>query len=184
MLSRKALTLLELVVVLSVLAALAGMLLPLFTGTIQNAHDVSTVQSLVAVRDAVADYWRDTKHVALDGVLTTGSEANRLHIDWLFANPVTGDAIADYAPSTGIGWRGPYIFSPTGPNGVGGYPSMIDAWNHAIVVQDVDYTATLRDVRVVSGGPNGIVETPSNIASSALTEADTGDDIYVVLTLR
>lgn len=184
MITRNALTLVELVVVLSVLAALSGLLLPLFSGTIQSANERTTTQSLVATRDALAEYWRDTKHIPLDGVLTVATEANRLHVEWLFHNPVTGDATWDYSPNTRIGWRGPYITTPTAfPTG-GGTPFLIDAWNKAIVIQDVDLTAAVRDVRVVSGGPNGTVDTLGSIATDSLTAADTGDDVYVAVTLR
>jgi len=182
--SRSALTLMELVVVLAVLAAVSGLLAPLFTGTIQHANEVATTRSLIQIRDALGDYWNDTKHVALDGITTVATEANRLNIDWLFKNPVTGDATVDFFPATQIGWRGPYLIGSTGDLSVSGSPYMIDAWNQAIKIQDVDPNASLRDVRIVSGGPNRVIGIPAAMATITLTTADQGDDIYVALTLR
>ena len=150
--SRVALTLIELVVVLTVLAALSGLLVPLFTGTIHDAQQAATDRSIVEVRDALLDYWRDIKHETLDGVTTVATDADRLNIDWLFANPVTNDSSVDFDPNTQIGWRGPYLAESTGDLLVSGSPFLIDAWNNEIEIQDVDSTATLRDVRIVSGG--------------------------------
>lgn len=182
--SRTALTLMELVVVLAVLAAVSGLLAPLFTGTIQNANEVATKRSLIQIRDALSDFWSDTKHIPLDGITTIATEANRLSIDWLFANPVTGDSTVDFSPGTQIGWRGPYLIGSTGDLSVSSAPFMIDAWNQEIQIQDVDSTASLRDVRVVSGGPNRVIAIPAATATASLTTADIGDDIYVSLTLR
>jgi len=182
--SRTALTLMELVVVLAVLAAVSGLLAPLFTGTIQNANEVATKQSLIQIRDALSDYWRDTKYVPLDGITTLATEANRLNIDWLFVNPVSGDSAVDFVPATQIGWRGPYLIGSTGDLSVANSPFMIDAWNQEIEIQDVDPNASLRDVRIVSGGPNRVIAIPTAAATDALTTADRGDDIYVPLTLR
>lgn len=182
--SRTGLTLIELVVVLSVLAAISGLLAPLFTGTVQSANEVATERSLVQIRDALLDYWRDTKHISLDGVTTVASEANRFDTDWLFANPVTGDSTWDFSPNTLIGWRGPYLSGSTGDVIASGSPFLIDAWNREIKIQDVDPSASLRDVRIISGGPDGVISTAASTATSALTSADVGDDIYVAISVR
>jgi len=174
----------ELVVVLAVLAAVSGLLAPLFTGTIQNANEVATKQSLIQIRDALCDFWNDTKHIPLDGITTVATEANRLSIDWLFANPVTGDSTVDFVPGTQIGWRGPYLIGSTGDLSVSSSPYMIDAWNQEIEIQDVDPNASLRVVRIVSAGPNRMIGIQAATATIALTTADIGDDIYVSLTLR
>jgi type II secretory pathway pseudopilin PulG len=182
--SRNALTLMELVVVLAVLAAVSGLLAPLFSGTMQNANEVVTKRSLQEIGDALSDFWRDTKHVPLDGITTFANEADRLSVDWLFANPVTGESTWGFSPSTTIGWRGPYIAGSTGNVAAASSPSLIDAWNQEIKIHDVDSTASLRDVRVVSGGPNRVIDIPPTKPTGALTTTDIGDDIYVTLTLR
>jgi len=181
---RSGLTLIELIVVLLVVAGLSGLLVPLFAGTIQNAQQVATRASLIQIRDALSEYWRDTKHVPLDGVTTVATESDRFDITWLMTNPVTGDTSVDFAASTRIGWRGPYLNASTGDAVAYGSPLMIDAWNQPIVVQDVDPTASLRDVRVVSGGPNGVVDVPGATATASLSVADIGDDLYVTLSVR
>lgn len=182
--SRTGLTLIELVVVLSILAALSGVVVPLFTGTIHDAHEVATERTLVQVRDAMRQYWSDTKHVALDGTGTVATEANRLHTDWLFSNPVTGDSTQGFSANTRIGWRGPYLAGSTGSLAVSASPYLVDAWNHRIEIQDVDATLPVRDVRIVSGGPNGTIETPAATATTSLTPTAVGDDIYVSVYLR
>jgi len=182
--SRAAVTLFELVIVLALLVALASMLVPLFSSTIQNAGDIATERSLMQTRDALVEYWRDTKHVTLDGVTTVGTNADRLSIGWLFENPVTGDATSDFDMNTLIGWRGPYMVSSRGAIYVSGSAVLIDAWRNEIVIQDVDPSAALRDIRVVSGGPDGAISISASIATSALTTADVGDDRYVSIQLR
>lgn len=181
---KTAFTLLELVVVLFILAALASVLTPLFTGAIHDAYKVSTESTLVAIRDALQEYWNDTKLVTLDGMATVGTESDRLSIQWLFDNPVTGDDTWDYNPNTRIGWRGPYMLQATGDPLAPGAPILIDAWNNSIVIQDVNSAATLRDVRIVSGGQDGSIDIPASTATSALTANDVGDDVYVALSLR
>lgn len=181
---RSGLTLIELVIVLMVLAGLSGVLVPLFAGTMQDAKVAATEASLVQIRDATSEYWLDTKYVALDGVTTVATESNRFDIQWLMTNPVTGDTTTDFSPSTRIGWRGPYLYASTGDVVAHGSPLMIDAWNQPIVVQDVNPSALLRDIRVVSAGPDGVVDIPSATATDILTETDIGDDLYVTLSLR
>ena len=180
--SRNGLTLIELVVVLSILAAVSSLMVPLFTGTMQDAVDTATRRTLLIARDAMCRYWADTKHVPLDGVTTVATEADRLQIRWLLLNPVTGDTTQDFLPNTRIGWRGPYVASATG--GSAASPALVDAWNRAVVVQDVAPAAQPRDVRIVSGGPDGAVDIPAATATSALTAADVGDDVYVAFSLR
>ena len=182
--SRAAHTLVELAVVLSILAALSGLLVPLVTGTVHDSQQTATETSLVELRAAMSDYWRDTKHIALDGTTTAASNADRLQITWMFINPVTGDRTFDFDANTQVGWRGPYVLEVTQAPVVSGSPSLIDAWNNEIVVHDVDPSALLRDVRIVSGGPDGVITIPTSTATDALTAAEKGDDVYVVLRLR
>ena len=180
--SRNGFTLVELVVVLSILAAVSSLMVPLFTGTVQDAATTATRRTLIAARDAMCRYWADTKHVPLDGVTTTAAEADRLQIRWLLLNPATGDTSQDFSPNTRIGWRGPYIANATG--GSAASPALVDAWNKAVVAQDVAPAVSPRDVRIVSGGPDGVIDIPAATATSALTAADVGDDVYVAFSLR
>jgi hypothetical protein len=108
-----------------------------------------------------------------------------------------------FDPSTGIGWRGPYFTNTTGTDGFGN-PTLVDAWGHVLVIQVdfdgdglvdsdvVDYDGDgLADgneadfARLVSAGPNGIIDTPSNMAKvvpgTQLTLTDCSDDIVLFL---
>jgi type II secretory pathway pseudopilin PulG len=182
--ARTAVSLIELIVVLSILAAFSCLLIPCFSGTIEDANEVATKKSLVEIRDALIAYWLDIKHVTLDGMTTVAANSDRLHIDWLFANPVTGDQAFDFDFNSLIGWRGPYLAESTGSLIVAGSPFVIDAWNNEIKIHDVDPSASQRDVRIVSGGPDGTITIPTATATSALTTNEIGDDIYVALQLR
>ena len=182
--SRAAVSLIELIVVLSVLAGLSTLLIPLFSNTLYDSREIATERTLVQVRDAVLHYWTDVKHVSLDGVTTVGTDADRLSIDWLFVNPVTDDSTFGFDANTLIGWRGPYLLETLGAITIAGAPVVIDAWKNAVVIQDVDPNAAVRDVRIVSGGPDGTISIPVATATDALTASDIGDDIYVALQLR
>ncbi len=184
MLARPAFTLVEMIVVLMILAAVSGVLAPLLSQSVHDANRVSTQTSLTAVRDAILKYWSDTKHLPMDGLTTVATEANRLHIDWLFSNPSTGDQTQDFDPNSQIGWRGRYLNHSTGDEISAGRWFVVDAWNTELTIQDVAPGSSPRDVRIVSAGPNGTVDTPGATATSSLTSADIGDDLYVVLSLR
>ena len=67
------LTMVELVVVLAILVALAGLVVPRLQSTSQHSADVASTANLVAVRDAFTQYWLDTKHVALYGPPATAA---------------------------------------------------------------------------------------------------------------
>lgn len=181
MATRNALTLAELVVVLCILAALSAIVVPLCSDSLASAAESVTQASLVQARDATLQYWRDTKHVTLDGVVSVATEAQRFQIEWLFNNPVTGDKTVQFDPNLHSGWNGPYMASSTVQFGG---PGLLDAWNQPLVAQYTDPNATLKDVRIVSAGPNGVIDIPANTASVALTSNSIGDDLYVSLLLR
>ncbi len=86
--TRYALTLAELVVVLFILVALAGLAAPLCSGQMSMAAQSTTQATLAQARDALEQYWRDTKHLTLDGVGSVATEQQRFNIEWLLANPV------------------------------------------------------------------------------------------------
>lgn len=174
-------TLVELIIVLSILAALSTLLIPLCGNQLQAAGTVATQATLVEVKQALQDYWHDTKFVALNGVTTVAQESERFQLNWLFRNPVTGDTTVAYDPNVKVGWNGPYLavsnmqFSSV---------AMVDAWNQELVVQYVNPADSMKDVRIVSPGPNGVLEISSSVASSSLTSGSIGDDLYVAITLR
>ena len=97
---------------------------------------------------------------------------------------MTGDQARTFNPSSRVGWRGPYVTTSTGDLVATGYPHLIDAWAHEIVVQDVDPSSRPRDVRIVSPGSNGVVDIPDATPTTSLTATDVGDDVYVAFTLH
>ena len=77
------LTLVELVVVLTIMVAVAGLVVPRLQRTSDNTTEVASRANLVAVRDAVTRYWLDTKYEVLPGPpATAGSDTDTT----LFAN--------------------------------------------------------------------------------------------------
>jgi prepilin-type N-terminal cleavage/methylation domain-containing protein len=181
--TRKAFTLIELIVVLSILAALGGIVLPLCSEKLSAASETATRSTLAEARIAMLQYWHDTKLVQLDGVNTVANESQRFNIAWLFANPVTNTSTIQFDPNQRVGWNGPYLATSTLDTTVGG-PGLIDAWNQPLTVQYVNPSAALKDVRIVSAGPNGVVDILAATATSALTTNSIGDDLYVALALR
>lgn len=179
--TRLAVTLVELIAVLFILAALTGIVIPLCSEQIAYSTQTTTKSTLVEVQQAMLRYWQDTKHVPLDGIETVATEEERFHLSWLFRNPVTNDTTVTFDPNTRIGWNGPYLQTPTF---IDGAPSLIDAWNNPLEVQYVNPADSLKDVRIVSGGMNGVVDIPSTAATSDLTIASIGDDLYVAIMLR
>lgn len=181
--TRQALTLAELVVVLFILVALAGLAAPLCSGQMSTAARSTTQATLAGARDALDEYWRDTKFLTLDGVSTAASEADRFQLRWLLANPVTGTTASSFDRNTQTGWNGPYLLSPTtSPDEA--IASLIDSWNRTLVVQYVNPGSELRDVRIVSAGPNGTIDISAVMPTSSLNSLNIGDDLYVSLLLR
>jgi hypothetical protein len=101
--------------------------------------------------------------------------------------------LAKFNAIYGIGWRGPYIL-PTGKNELG-KPTVVDGWGQEIKLQvDFDEDGEVdpeesRYIRLVSGGPNGKIDTPGDAANmqpgkderQTLTMDDCGDDLVLFL---
>ena len=85
---RKAFTIVEMIVVLCVIAALASLSLPLVSGTLSLAASATTQSTLNEVAHATSHYWSDCKLVVLDGSTTVATEGTRFQIRWLFRNPI------------------------------------------------------------------------------------------------
>ncbi|MCG8650317.1 MAG: prepilin-type N-terminal cleavage/methylation domain-containing protein [Pirellulales bacterium] len=188
-------TLVELVIVLLVMAALAGMMIPMIasfrsidtpTGK-KSAEQIATESTLNRIRNAilgnnsVAGYWSDMAH---------RRATFPVNLSPLFIQP---GSVPHYNPVTQIGWRGPYLHS-TGQD-ASGNPTMIDAWGNPILLQaDFDGDGTVGElelpfVRLVSLGEDEILQataTPQNMmpgadASTQLTLTESGDDVVMFL---
>ena len=98
-------TLIELVVVVGILAVLAGVIVPQLTGFSANGRDTAARTTLAQVREAIVGtvdkpgYFSDIGHYP-------NSIAD------LLRNPfATTDPLYAFNRDTGLGWRGPYVSS-------------------------------------------------------------------------
>lgn len=195
---RAALTLVELVVVMAILVALAGLVVPQLASQAESARTTAATASLVKMRDALSQFWSDCKYDLNEFV---GPDRRVLATD-LLENP----GVSGFEPSVGLGWRGPYlepssefVYQVNG-SGTGGFttvygadgdPCVIDPWGSPLIVMDPDFLVVnigeQRTVRIVSAGPNRRVdvdETWTDTELAAAVENEVIDDIYVSLTLR
>ena len=113
-------------------------------------------------------------------------------------DPTTGTTTFRFDATYKRGWRGPYLSQATGSYSINvssgftasygntGDKALIDAWGNPVVIQNPGATNGLQDVRVVSAGPNGIIDI--NPATSSATLVSTPslvvDDRYVAFELR
>jgi competence protein ComGC len=198
---RSAMTLLELLIVLLILIATALILVPSFnnvqivtpTGKSESPVKIATQATLNSVREAMAGE---------DGVIESLShKSNALPRE--IHDLVQEDApdhmveaapeLKKYDPVNKIGWNGPYVH-PTGCNETG-EPTIVDGWGNELELQvDFDKDGTINQmeskyIRVVSAGPNGLIETPDDSANmkpgkdevSELTLSECGDDMVLFL---
>jgi competence protein ComGC len=197
-LCRRALTLIELVVVLTILVALAGLVVPRLFATGDQARIVATDASLVEIRKAVERFWIDCKFDA-DQLLDA---ERRLRLSDLLT-PRPGFRVFDpRVPDANVGWNGPYlepsgVYRITGTTaedytdlyGEEGELAVLDAWQRPFVIQEFDSNVPVglpRDVRIVSAGPDGLFQITDAMSSNDLLTglAHGGDDVYVAITLR
>jgi len=159
-----------------------------------------TQQSLTGLRDTIAQiYWQDSyQTLPRPNMSVSPSRQNAPQLRYLFVNPQTEDATMQYDPVYRRGWRGPYLIWRNGSfytinaasnfteqYGENGDPTVLDGWGNPIVLQNPGVAADgSQDVRLVSAGPDGVLNTPPNVLTANLTAALTGDDAYVSFELR
>lgn len=93
-------TLIELAVVLLILIALAGMLVPMFSGTGQYAQCIATDHTLANLRDAILGSGGQP------GYLSDLGKMPDSNLGYLFNQP---PGTSKFNPTTQRGWRGPYL---------------------------------------------------------------------------
>jgi prepilin-type N-terminal cleavage/methylation domain-containing protein len=159
-------------------------------------------------------YWSDANgQLPQPNPGVSPSRVDAPQVRYLFVNPATEDAAVTFNPAYKLGWRGPYVVNQSGASyrvmdptaqqhgassdqyGVGevtsngvtmpGDPTVLDGWGNPIVIQNPGQLADGRlDVRLVSAGPNGTIDTPPTVATSALTAAQMDDDIVISFGVR
>jgi prepilin-type N-terminal cleavage/methylation domain-containing protein len=199
---RAGLTLIELVVVVAILAIVAGFIIPSAVFLENRAKYTTANASLAAIRDAIVGtpsqpgYYSDTGQYPVT-------------LRDLFVNPfVSTNPLVSFNRDTGRGWRGPYLTSSIGalykdnnssdasfssgtyPAAYGAIedPIILDPWGNAIVVQYPQNSGTPDPTnaygRLISAGPNGIIDTQPGTTTSNFYPLSTarGDDIVLFLT--
>ena len=200
---RRGLTLAELLVVIAILATVGTLVLPAVGNYLADSRGDVTRQSLTQLRDTIAEtYWQDSAgQLPQRDPTVPPVPSGRLmspQLRYLFVNPHTEDATVTYDPAYRRGWRGPYLVDRNGPAytvnntagftnlyGENGDPVVLDGWGRPIAIQNPGLLPDGRqDVRLVSAGPDGIVNLPPTKATAALTAADIGDDLWVSFEVR
>ena len=199
---RAAFTLVEMIVVLAILVAVAGMVIPLVGNTLDTSQrqatqaSMSVLQNTIKGNRSLPGYWGDLRQLpwTMADLFVVPTDVSSGHL------PAT---LQTYDRNTGRGWRGPYIENTSGTYvvdttngftnftgtigsgyGMAGDQAVMDAWNRPIVIQfptkdSLGNTLTSDQqklyARLVSAGTNHKLETqPSDISA-------TGDDIILYL---
>lgn len=221
-------TILELMIVLAILAALAAAVVPMVGSNVEDAKETAAKVSVQAVRDAYMDrFVRDMKYTEW-----FQNNFDNVYVHDLMANSrinQSSSASGSYDVAARKGWNGPYLdpsrsapfparngmnplfatnyqarnfYSSSGAALYGDegasipYIAANDPWGNPIVLQipvagafnfSKIYPAAptaeqiketrLRFGRVLSAGPNGVIETTFNNAIAS----NRGDDIVIFL---
>ena len=209
---RRGLTLIELIVVLSVLVALGGLLVPVFSSVGADAREQATQSTMSRVAAAIVGpegyaqrmrYARDISDNAVGHASglpwpspseVVGGRADHPQLHYLFVEPA---GLPEYDATSRIGWRGPWldvtgtvpyaVFPPNGFTDAYGEDddrTPIDGWGIPIVIQLPAVAAGVTDievehVRLVSAGPDGVLDTPANVLTP--TSAQKDDDLVLYL---
>ena len=198
--SRRGLTLVELVLVLVILTALAALVVPLLDlqigpeGNGKSPERIATEESMRVIRDTImgtpdqTGVWAD---VGQRPAMFPRDVAH-LYSEYNASLSALYPGLVEFDATTAIGWRGPYLI---------GEPISLDGWGLPLAIQvnfdgsvdssglpSVDSTEA-RHARIVSAGENGIFDTPFDTnnmipgdgvgANPELTLAECGDDIVL-----
>lgn len=178
-------TLVELLVVLVILAVLAGMVIPLLGESAEQGRLAVTQANLQRMREVIVGAPQAPGYLADTGKLPRT-------IKDLFIVPADNLAylpqnLQTWNPVAKRGWRGPYLLDPGTrfdfdldmiPD-----PAIFDGWGNPILLQIPTASMTAaeneRHLRLVSAGPNGILDTPQ--APLMPTVASRVDDLVLFL---
>jgi prepilin-type N-terminal cleavage/methylation domain-containing protein len=172
--NRRGFTLLELLVVLMIIAAMAGLVIPLVSASQDESFQQTTLVSLGRLREAIngtperPGYYSDMRRLPAT-------------IADLFSTPSYLPAEEQsFDRNTRHGWHGPYIQNQSGTYSVDdaygdpGDPAVLDGWGTPIVIQVM---SSIEYARLVSAGPNRVIDTPLSDNEAVAR----GDDLIVFL---
>jgi len=192
----KGFTMVEVVVVIGVVALLAGVLVPLISKNLEDAKRARAKNEAVVIASAIGSLYKDTG--LWPSTDKAGKFLDRLATDvnripnqgtwgWKLSKPV--GSLGDYLffnkqgyPETGeFKWTGPYLDKP----------EILDPWGQAYVVNaryfpgNQRYRGKLKHrVYVLSAGPNRTWETSFDNKVGDGKDKVMGDDVGVVVTMR
>ena len=158
---QRGMTLLELTVVLLVLIALAGLVMPYVGGIGSTAMCQTTDATMQTVKEAImggkggAGFYGDMLGKYPKATKSTTADYSLTH---LFSAPTDASwgSMVSYNAKTGVGWRGPYLMSgttlsvPTGSHFItaayahaqdNGQSGVNDAWGRPLVLQVPNQTS-------------------------------------------
>lgn len=187
--SKSTLTLIELVVTILVLVALSSALVPLFGDAAEKSRSRVSEVSLYKIRDVIMGTAEKPGYLQDVGSLPSD-------LGDLFVAP---SGVPTYDPVSKIGWRGPYlesfnagryevdnIYGQAGdffPRS--GFSNPIDGSPYPIVLQiptGLIPEQNLRNARLVSPGPNGVIDCPlGEVEPQDLSKAERVDDEVLFL---
>jgi general secretion pathway protein G len=169
-LDRRGFTLIEVIVVAAIIAILAGILVPMIFNQIDESKKTKALGECKTIQSAMMLFYKDlgqwpndntptgtapyTMPTTLASVPLVGNSlvASNIPIISTFDDNLPG-SMADYL-STNVPkfdtkiWKGPYL-----PN-----TTLVDPWGKAYLINSGDLFDRNRTVWVVSGGPDGIVQ--------------------------
>lgn len=199
---RIGLTLAELLLTITIVAAMAALIVPNMTNRNENSRVAITAATLTEIQVALRNFASDNFEQLPFPVDATRQQYPQLA--YLYLNPKTflddpsgtGTVKWTYDGVAKCGWSGPYLrqggafqsnptLGYTVAYGRNGDPAPIDAWGQAIVLQQPvvnegsSSRTSLRYARLVSAGCNGVIDTPPDVLVPTLKQ--TGDDLILTL---